>query len=701
MPIPGITPGRDRGDTAASHPGGETKWSPVVTKVATRSNALATAIVAFLTLWSLLATGRCFWRSLFFFSLMVFGSRSTGSLLLSLAGERMQSQVSFPMEFLLGFFSLNLWLYGSIWILPLSLPANLMVGLAIMAIFKMVSGKRAGKAGVPHSPSRVEVLAVGLSLVAASLLSLDFIMPIVERGDTVIFKTWLDSFYHSGIIRVFSAVPWRGGLQDSRLAGESIYAVYNYACYLWPATYSSAAGVSAYSAYGGFMVPLGTFISGLGAYCIARYCFGDWGGFAAAVCVLSIPDASFYGMKIQWFSYHWLQQIAPGGMYGSALLSLSWIFAFIGCRERSWRYLLVGHLITLVTVAFKAHLFVLNAPIIWMYPVFSYPGLSRRVRLVLGTAAMALLMSGVVASRQSAYVPELWLDGSSFRAYLDMVLLSADRMPFRMFFVEALSGVGAVPLVAGMAIIAGGTFGILPIAYLAATVLARGKPGEYHPWFPWAIGTFYCILALSLPLDTKGVGTPEELLHRHFVWAYFALATWIGGTCSVVLVQWVRSPATRFRRVLLSVFLAVPLVLPYFIGRGVLKGPAWGVNFQSLPVTKAYFDIAREIRSHSRRWEIVQDSLCDPRLVLSATCDRQPYVAGPNYRMGKEYTKRKNEVEALNRTSSPKEAEDFFKYRRIAWYVLHPQDEPRWEKELSDRLAIQRDGYRVYRFNTW
>ena len=39
----------------------------------------------------------------------------------------------------------------------------------------------------------------------------------------------------------------------------------------------------------------------------------------------------------------------------------------------------------------------------------------------------------------------------------------------------------------------------------------------------------YLVMAMGLALDTRGVGTRDELLNRPLVWAYFVLAAWTAG----------------------------------------------------------------------------------------------------------------------------------------------------------------------------
>ena len=39
----------------------------------------------------------------------------------------------------------------------------------------------------------------------------------------------------------------------------------------------------------------------------------------------------------------------------------------------------------------------------------------------------------------------------------------------------------------------------------------------------------YLIMSLGLAYDKNQVGTPDELLHRPFVWAYFVVCSWVAG----------------------------------------------------------------------------------------------------------------------------------------------------------------------------
>ena len=80
---------------------------------------------------------------------------------------------------------------------------------------------------------------VGLSLVATTLWCQDSIRPVVDQGAQVIYKPWVDGFYHSVHIRIFAESHGASSIQYFRMSGVPARP-YHYGMYMLPALVKQA-----------------------------------------------------------------------------------------------------------------------------------------------------------------------------------------------------------------------------------------------------------------------------------------------------------------------------------------------------------------------------------------------------------------------------------------------------------------------------
>jgi len=545
-------------------------------------------------------------------------------------------------------------------------------------------------------------VAVGVALLAATGWSQDALTPLVFQGGEVVIKPWSDSAYHAGLIRVFAHATGPVTLQEQRLAGIPLPFFYNHASFLWPAIYAKMTGVTGLQAFWGFMTPFGVFLTGLAAYVLAKYFFGAWPAVGAIMMLLLVPDASCYGMRNKWLSFFWLQQIAPASMYTVALLVLAWLWVFMGCQQRRVGWMLAGFGLAAAAAFFKAQLFVINAPLLWMYPILGYVGLTRMQRGWLTVACGAVLLMGLWVSRFLSGVPTLQLDDGSTRNFYVGFILQMVESPTWHTWLTASAMQGPVrQWLVGMLAVLGGTFGIGVLFCLALGFLLRRQPRLGQVWFPLTFVILYGGMALGLAFDQRSLGTPETLLHRPLIWAYFVLAIWNGGALCLIL----KNVAKRWLKTITIILTPFALIVPFVWGRGVQEGPVWGRDFTRQHVPVALFEAAQEIRHHSCPQDLVQDSKADMGL-LAALADRQPYVDGPSYayvggpvyHSNPIFAVRQREIDRLNGRLTSREALAFFRRRDITWYLLRPETHPLWQNALSLYRVWERQGYRLYHF---
>jgi hypothetical protein len=121
-----------------------------------------------------------------------------------------------PTVVLVGFLALNTLLLAAALALPLSLPMDALLIAAGVVGWALRSDPPARR--LPSSAQGLACLV--LSLVAATLWSLDSIEPTVASRGDVVFRPWADSYTHACFIRTFRDVHGISSLEHFSMAGE-------------------------------------------------------------------------------------------------------------------------------------------------------------------------------------------------------------------------------------------------------------------------------------------------------------------------------------------------------------------------------------------------------------------------------------------------------------------------------------------------
>ena len=353
---------------------------------------------------------------------------------------------------------------------------------------------------------------------------------------------------------------------------------------------------------------------------------------------------------------------------------------------------------------YKAHIFVANAFLAMIYPCVFVVRVkaARRVIAVLFLSALFVLV--VMLSQKINGIPTLHLDGSSTGSYLSILLSDYDPGVLKDFlnFVFVEQYPGAVLLLCGIGLLLLSTFGLWSVACITALVLLRKQTPAAVLYFPVLVVANYLVMSLGLAMDTNGIGTPEELLNRPLVWAYFVVVAWTGGA-AYVLMFGNDAPGGMRARTCVAVLVCLCLAIPSVLSE----------NLQTFPTRKG-FGSFREfgsapsclvkaslyIRDHSPADDIVQDSQNDSKLLVSALAERQAFAISFFFwpRRSSELVKRLEELAQFRKMTDAAEVTEFVTRRHISWYVLRPGSEVAWPASVLDNYVFDCDGYRVYRF---
>ncbi len=667
---------------------------------------MAVCALAF-TIWNVLSVEAFFPESAVSFLLLSGLCWISGRILADLFSNIFPETPDFIASFLLGFFFIN----STVLLLQFLLPFGLVIDgiIATASLVICLAIKTALQKGrkfqvVFQAPDVPTMATLCLILVASSIWARSSIRPIEISGDFTIFKPWADSFYHAYMIGAFSKAHGIHSMQGIFYTGQPL-SFYHFGTYMIPAGLSALTVTTPYQAFTSFLLPFGLVLSGMAAYTFTKKFWGPWAGFGACVALLLIPDPSQMGGSNNWYSYHWLQQVTPGALYGVALMLIAWLAMIEACRSGRVALLALSYLLALVCINYKSHVFFANSFLLLLYPIFYFGQLSRIKRALWLLGSLMISACGIYLSHKIVALPFISFDGSAYHSYIAFVKSMFENSAIKAFFSYSFS-TGFTHLnrilsfLLNAIMIFLNTFGLVGFLYFLLLFLLRKTASPDLLFLPLLVIASYMVMSFFLSYDTHGVGTPEELIHRPFVWAYYLVCLWVGGAVGFWLhlkqlkLKW-------FGLVLGSLVLMMLGVICFRISGDIQRGPRWGKQFANIKVSNSLLACCDFIEANSRPDEIVQDSGFDYYGMITALSGRHDYVIKyiTQTKYNSEQMSRINIVEKLATYTTKAEVEGFFASRKITWYIRRPElTKLSWPKELQDNLVFSSNGYHVYRF---
>jgi len=600
-----------------------------------------------------------------------------------------------PLRLLMGYAAVNTTLLVLAWLSPLGIIANFSIVLVVAAAL-FAAAKPARQ---PAREGAVSLVVVGLSLAAATLWCQDSIRPTSVDGNNVVFKPWIDGFYHAVHLRIFGAAHGASSIEDFRMAGVPAR-LYHYGAYLTPALIRQAAGLGSYAAFAGVLAPMGVFFSGLGAYALFGSFWGRWPGLAAAAALLLLPDGMQQGMQNTFMSYHWLTQISPSASYGLALLALAWLFVLLGCTQGSRLQLITGWLLAAVLAVYKLHFFIASAFLLLLVPALFFRGApGPRRRALWALAAAAVYAVAIVCLQRVPGVPKIRFDGSGIGQLLTLIKGFALRGGLRDFLERHIGADSSLisNLGIGVPYVLLASLGIfLPLLAILAIRL-RKRTSAVLVLFPLLLVANFLAMFLGLALDMRS-STPDELSHRPIMIVYFAVVAWVGGAGGLLLLE---SPRlTRVARPALIGLAVLCLAMPVRLAPGVQR--LWAMRMYSpVRVPIGLVRAAEYIRDHADGEDIFQDSQFDWTCVVAALAERRTYAARTLTVMTYNGELLQQRIAFIEKLMDLRDAAAITAAARqigLRWFLLDPGDQIAWPAEIAQHPAFEQGGFRLYHF---
>lgn len=609
------------------------------------------------------------------------------------------NRVGLAYSLLTGYFVFNSLLFIAALALPSGMAANVAV-LAIVALLGLGLVSRLPRAEQPATGELPGLICIFLGGAVATIWTSD-LQPMMQiRGPDGVFRAWQDVFIHVREISAFAQAHGWSSMSDIKMAGAQAPA-YHFASYVSTAAMATLTSIPALAAFGGFQTPLGILLVALAAFALVGSFWGAWPALIAAIAVVTLPDAYQQGFGSAHLGFHFMSQVNPGMLYGIACMAIAWIFMIEGCRRASYAAVAIAYGFLALCLLYKAHLFVANAFLLLMFPCIYFVGLRLRWRVLIAICFISIFVVTVQVSQQFPRIPTLRLDGSGIGTYLQILIDLYDpgavKQALRSFFLihhHAWVFQGA----AAFALILFGSFGVW--ALVAPVVSWKSRKMIAHDvWaFPLWVVANYMVMALGLAIESRGIGTPEELQNRPMAWAYFVLVTF---TVAGIATLWIgRHPrvSARGRWALAGTaglaLAAVAIHAPNLQTIATLRGFDRYAAFNAVPLCQVR--AAQYIRQHSRPGDLMQDSEGDPRFVSTAIAERQAYVGFEGFGGSTAGWKaRVRTLEAIQRSGDLAALEALAARDHLTWYLLHPADAASWPRSFLDRAAFECAGFRV------
>lgn len=648
------------------------------------------AISIFSSVWVTLASGSFKPAALVFLLALPWVLLRTGSIITAVL--RLPS--FFSLDFLIGVAVVSVGVMAWKMIVPVSLWVVMILLVAtVVAVPKFI----------PHHQrepvSALELLAVIVSLLAATGWSQELILPTVVNPDRVVLKPWSDFFLHASVIA--RGLSTKTLFETGNYEWKGFPAIfYHYASYSLPWCLATASRIPAYAAAVGFWAPFGSFLSALASYSVGRTLWNQTAGLAALIATFLLPDAGLLNIAHPTYGYFWLQHISPGGLYGVAVAGTALMIIVRGAREGHRGWIATGVLTAALTVFFKLQIFLAAVPLLVGFAIVTWPARSRWRWIVLGACIAAGL--ALLPLANSFYVgPNVQFDFFGSASYWKLLAqmaagtraeswyhVFAGGHPFPAYLPQAI----ALLLVSVL-----GVFAILgPVVWIAA---AWRKEWQFCEGL--SVGAIAILLLMTFGLGGNAMADDSyELINRPFVWVYWLVGSLTAGRLVSMLAE--KRPRL-LTRIIVVAAIALAFV-PVYCGAGLQHGKWAGGNVHSgIRVDRGLIDCARYIRRQPPPDALAQDSHLDPSLILGGLAERPAFAArvdiwtraSQGFR-NSPYREQLHNLEALQHATTTSDLQRMVRETGIRWYVLHPGDSVGWPAEFRDQPQFESNGYRVY-----
>lgn len=505
---------------------------------------------------------------------------------------------------------------------------------------------------------------------------------------------WSDYYFHGALISQFG---------DPRALGHgSIFFAGLAPTFYHFGSYGAAAALAGMLGQPGLplalaaWLPLGFLAMAAGAYALGERLAGAAGGVAALAVVAIIPDASNYGLRNGFFSFHWAVVTTAGATYavGAAFVSLTLLDRWV--TERARAALIASALLAAACVLLRVQIFLLYFPA-WVATAAICSVREPKPRshvtwLALGGLAAGAVGMFVAVVHLYATDPRFWrLKGPALERFLIAVHTMQEPTAYTGLYARLESlNVPAIALAGGILLAVVAALGAFVLLLPAAWLLARNK-GVLRPIDISCGLLLYCWMLLMLFAPVPFHGDATDLIHRPFVLLYPSVAIWT--LCLGLRVLATRiDPATKLWPALAAAaILALPAIVTHAPGMMRPKF-SWGERYVTTRIPPGLIESAAFMRRHAAAGDVfgvagltAEDESFDLSMEICALSGMPAYLSRPSMEMSKGARRRRiarermTAMQAVDAAPDYRTAMDSLRALNVRWYLVTGGRGPRWD----------------------
>ena len=592
-----------------------------------------------------------------------------------------------PAAWVAGVFTSSLATYALVTVLNLHASTAFAVWASIVVAWAILSRDNA----VSLPLDRQELAGLALSALATAMLCRGVAAaPVTVEREGVLFA-WTDYFVHGGIIAQFGDPL---AVRESVFLADVAPLLYHYASYMLPAALAGLLDQPGFPLATSFWLPMGVLTMCAGAYALGAALAGAAGGIASVAVLTLLPDASTYGLRNGFLSFHFHMLVSPGAdhVVGIFLLCAAALARWV--PGASARPLLASAVLALGALWFRVQVFAAGFPAWLATAAMAAPAVRARQLFFWSGAVLAFIL--FVGAFYAATDAEVALP-----VFLEVVHDRQEPTAYEGLYLHVREALGPeAAIVLGLLLMYVASLGAFVLLFPLALWLARrARALRSIDALPAFAAAAYLAVMLTAPIDKHRDST--EFTVRPFVLVYALVAVWtVCLLCRVIELRW---PQRAWRWVLAASLVAVPVVWHDALAIGLPKF-GWGWDFYPTRVEPGLPQAARYLREHGRPGQVfamrglsLKWAATDPALQIISLSGMPAYLS---YVSAHIIEARDREKIALDRWSrlarldrAPNAAVALGELSKIgiAWYVVAGWEGPPWDRERREAAFVDRD----------
>jgi len=529
-----------------------------------------------------------------------------------------------------------------------------------------------------------------------------------------VLPVWGDHFIHGARISQFGDTLALG--RGSIFLSDYPSSFYHFASYLPAAAFAGVLNEPGLPLATSAWLPIGFLSMTAGAHLLGKRLAGAAGGLAAVAAVAILPDASNYGLRNGFLSFHWQVMAHPSAAYalGAAFLSIGLLDRWSEGRDRS-APLLVSGALAASTLFLRAHVFLLFLPAWVAIFVYLLAENNRRARrrlafgVAVGLAATAITASTLLTKLADRDPTGQWrFGGPALERFLIVTHSGHEPTAYAGLYTElAMADTWGYSVVIGIVLAFVAALGAFAFALPSIAISVR-RLEVLRPFDAFPAYLAYCWLLLMLYAPLTWALQGPELIDRPVVLVYAVCAIWT--LC--LLLRWLATKGPgwadlSWRAALAICFVSLPAALSV---AGYMARPkfAAGNPHLALRTEPGLVETAEYLRSHARVGDVFSASglnanfaVVDLPTKLCALTGLPAYLARPYLEMIKDAPRKElasarlASLRHVDAQSDFRQAMELLRRLRVQWHVVAGQEGPRWDSR-HERAVFRRGSISLY-----